>query len=190
MLAEKPRHQAVTLPALPTGMQSTSGASPPAHRTISNAAVFWPSIRYGFTELTSATGCASASSRTTASASSKFPRSATTRAPCTSAWASLPVAILPSGTITAPRRPPGRIGGGADAAVFPVEAQSTASAPSSTAADTATVIPRSLNEPVGLAPSTFSHTSHPVSEERCGAGTSGVSPSPSVTRGSTGRRSA
>ena len=39
------------------------------------------------------------------SAWSKLPRSAITRAPCISAWASLPVAILPSGTITAPRSP-------------------------------------------------------------------------------------
>ncbi len=36
----------------------------------------------------------------------------------------------------------------------------TASAPSRTAADTAHVIPRSLNEPVGFAPSSLSHTSH------------------------------
>ena len=92
------------LPALPTGMQSTSGASPSWSQT-SNAAVFWPSMRYSLTELTSAIGCLSASSRTSASASSKLPRSAITRAPCISAWASLPVAILPSGTITAPRSP-------------------------------------------------------------------------------------
>ena len=39
------------------------------------------------------------------SASSKLPCRAMTRAPCISAWASLPIAILPSGTITAPRRP-------------------------------------------------------------------------------------
>jgi hypothetical protein len=37
------------------------------------------------------------SSRTSSSAWSKFPRSAITRAPCMSAWASLPAAILPSG---------------------------------------------------------------------------------------------
>ena len=73
--------------------------------------------------------------------------------------------------------------------MLPVEAQTTASAPSALAAETATVMPRSLNEPVGLAPSSFSHTSQPVSEERCGAGTSGVSPSPIVTSGSTGSRS-
>ena len=43
------------LPALPTGMQCTSGASPESSQ-ISNAAVFWPSMRNGLTELTSATG--------------------------------------------------------------------------------------------------------------------------------------
>jgi hypothetical protein len=71
----------------------------------SNAAVFWPSIRCGLTELTSSIGCFWASSRTIRRASSKFPRRAITRAPCISAWASLPIAIFPSGTITAPRRP-------------------------------------------------------------------------------------
>ena len=38
----------------------------------------------------------------------------------------------------------------AEADVFPVEAQATALAPSSTAFDTARVMPRSLNEPLGL----------------------------------------
>ena len=42
-------------PALPTGRQWMSGASPSAS-TISNAAVFWPCSRVGFTELTSAIG--------------------------------------------------------------------------------------------------------------------------------------
>ena len=73
--------------------------------------------------------------------------------------------------------------------MLPVDAQITASAPSPIAADTATVMPRSLNEPVGLAPSIFSHTSAPVRSDRRGAGTSGVSPSSSVTSGSTGSRS-
>ena len=58
-----------------------------------------------------------------------------------------------------------------------MEAQITASAPSLTAAETATVMPRSLNEPVGLAPSSLSQTSQPARSERSGAGTSGVSPS-------------
>ena len=43
------------LPALPTGRQWMSGASPSAS-TISNAAVFCPCMRSGLTELTSATG--------------------------------------------------------------------------------------------------------------------------------------
>ncbi len=91
--------------------------------------------------------------------------------------------------MTAPRRPARAAYAAALAAVLPVEAQMTVSAASATAADTATVIPRSLNEPVGFAPSTFSHTSQPVRSDSTGAGTSGVSPSSIVTSGSTGRRS-
>ena len=92
------------LPALPTGMHRAS-SSPASSSTISNAAVFWPSIRKSLTELTSDIGWRLTSSRTSLSASSKLPRRATTRAPCITAWASLPVAILPSGTITAPFSP-------------------------------------------------------------------------------------
>ena len=117
---------------------------------------------------------------------SKFPRSAITRAPCTSAWASFPVAIFPSGTITAHRSPPRAAYAAADAAVLPVEAQMIAREPSLTAADTAQVIPRSLNEPVGLAPSSFSHTSAPTRSDSRGARTSGVDPSSSDTTGSPG----
>ena len=51
----KPFHQAVTLPALPTGMASASGAAPSSSQT-SKAAVFWPSMRYGLIELTSSIG--------------------------------------------------------------------------------------------------------------------------------------
>ena len=47
----------------------------------------------------------------------------------------------------------------------------------------AIVMPRSLKEPVGLAPSTFRNTSHPVRRESSGAGSSGVAPSWSVTTG-------
>jgi hypothetical protein len=68
--------------------------------------------------------------------------------------------------------------------VLPVEAQMTALAPSRTAADTAQVMPRSLNEPVGLSPSSFSHTSAPTRSDSAGAWTSGVEPSPSVMTGS------
>ena len=94
------------LPALPTGMHSaSSGRSGPSSSRSSKAAVFWPSRRNGLTLLTSAIGWRWVSSRTSSSASSKLPRSATTRAPCMSACASLPAAILPSGTITAPPMP-------------------------------------------------------------------------------------
>src|SRR5690349_11217984 len=64
-----------------------------------------------------------------------------------------------------------------EALVFPVEAQTTASAPCPTATDSATVMPRSLNEPVGLLPSTLIHTSAPVSPDSHGLSTSGVPPS-------------
>ena len=80
------------LPALPTGMQWTSGASP-STSTISKAPVFWPSIRYGLIELTTVTGAVFASSRTMARASSKLPRTCSTLAPWTRAWASLPRAM-------------------------------------------------------------------------------------------------
>ncbi len=72
-----------------------------------------------------------------------------------SAWASLPAAILPSGTITAPRTPARAAYAAADADVLPVEAQINARLPCSTAFDTATVMPRSLNEPVGFSASYF-----------------------------------
>ena len=47
----------------------------------------------------------------------------------------------------------------ADADVLPVDAQTTTLAPSSTAFEIAIVMPRSLNDPVGFAPSTFRYTS-------------------------------
>ena len=70
--------------------------------------------------------------------------------------------------------------------MFPVDAQITACAPSRNAAETAQVIPRSLNEPVGFAPSSFSQTSVPARSETRGAGTSGVEPSLNDTTGSSG----
>src|SRR5688572_28820805 len=57
----------------------------------------------------------------------------------------------------------------------------TAFAPCSMARETATVMPRSLNEPVGFIPSYLTHTSVPVRRESAGAGRSGVPPSPRVT---------
>ena len=52
------------------------------------------------------------------------------------------------------------------AEVFPVDAQITALAPSSAAFEIAIVIPRSLNEPVGLMPSYFNQTSLPRSSDK------------------------
>ena len=69
----------------------------------------------------------------------------------------------------------------ADALVLPVLAQMTACDPAATAWVIATVIPRSLNDPVGLSPSTLSQTSQPVRPDSVGAGSSGVPPSSSVT---------
>ena len=81
-------------PALPTGMQWNAGARPRASQ-ISNAAVFWPSMRSGFRELTSAIGWVREISTTSRSAASKLPRIAITRAPCISACESFPRAIFP-----------------------------------------------------------------------------------------------
>ena len=81
----------------------------------------------------------------------------------------------------------------ADALVLPVEAQITALALRAAATDIAVVIPRSLNDPVGLTPSYLMKTSAPTSEHRWAALISGVPPSPRVTIGappSEGNRSA
>src|SRR5262249_56151562 len=83
--------------------------------------------------------------------------------------------------------------GGGRGRVLRVEAQMAGVAPRAPAMLTATVMPRSLNDPVGLAPSTFRYTSHPVRADTTGAGSRGVAPSPSVITGvpaGTGRRPA
>ena len=67
----------------------------------------------------------------------------------------LPRATAPRGMRTTAWSPARAAYAAAEAEVFPVEAQTTAHAPASNARLTATVIPRSLKEPVGLAPSTF-----------------------------------
>ena len=146
------------LPALPTGIARTSGARPRSSQT-SNAPVFWPSSRNGLTELTSVIGCSSCSdsARTTRSASSKLPRTEITRAPNTSAWSSLPTAILPAGSTTTHSSPAAAAYAAAEADVLPVEAQITLRAPSSSALATARTIPRSLKLPVGFWPSTLKY---------------------------------
>src|SRR6476469_3011161 len=170
------------LPALPTGRQCTSGASPSASM-ISNDAVFCPSMRNGLIELTTDTPSMSPSARTTSSAWSKLPRICTTCAPWISACASLPSAIFPSGITTAHVMPARAAYAAALADVLPVDAQTTTLAPSSTALVMAIVMPRSLNDPVGFAPSTFRWTSSPSSSERRGAEIKGVFPSSSVITG-------
>src|SRR5437660_8093678 len=67
--------------------------------------------------------------------------------------------------------------------VLPVDAHTTTLAPSSAAFEIAIVIPRSLNDPVGFAPSTFNITRAPTASDRRGASTSGVLPSHKVTSG-------
>src|SRR5262245_984385 len=72
----------------------------------------------------------------------------------------------------------------AEADVFPVDAQMIAELPSSIAFETATTMPRSLNEPVGLAPSSFAYNcSTPSSAPSRPSRTSGVKPSPTLSSG-------
>ena len=102
-------------------------------------------------------------------------------APCITAWANLPIAILPCGISTAQVMPARAAYAAAEAEVLPVDAHRTACRPSATASVTAMVMPRSLNDPVGLAPSIFRYTVQPVRSESLGARTSGVPPSSRVT---------
>src|SRR5881394_2173551 len=67
--------------------------------------------------------------------------------------------------------------------VLPVDAQTTALAPSSVALVMATVMPRSLNEPVGFSPSYFRNTLARSRSDNRGAGSNGVPPSWRVTTG-------
>src|SRR5882724_3524468 len=97
--SQKPRQYALMLPAFPTGRATASGTRP-SSSAISKAAVFCPSMRYGFTLFKSAIPRRAATSRTRARAASKFPRSTTMRAPCATACAIFPRATFPSGTTT------------------------------------------------------------------------------------------
>ena len=74
--------------------------------------------------------------------------------------------------MTAQRIPARAAYAAAEADVFPVEAQITAALPCSTAFETATVMPRSLNEQVGLSPSyftiDFATAADPLAQTRAG----------------------
>ena len=96
------------------------------------------------------------------------------------------MAIFPLGMRTAQVMPALTAYAAALADVLPVEAQITARAPSPAACEIAMVMPRSLNEPVGFAPSYFSHTDAPTISLSVHAYTSGVPPSPRLTTGADG----
>ena len=107
-----------------------------------------------------------ASARARSRQSSKLPSTCTTWAPCTIAWASLPVAIRPgrqqheqaeAGRVLRTRPPTRRC--------CPSTRRRRPWRPAPAATLIATVMPRSLNEPVGFAPSTLSQTSQPRSSD-------------------------
>src|SRR5918999_2434240 len=165
-------------PALPTGRARASGGLPRASQT-SNAAVFWPSMRSGFTELTSATSpISSAARRERRRASSKLPSIWIISAPWARTWTAFPWAILPARTTTKHLMPALAEYAAADAAVLPVEAQTEALLPAATARLRATVIPLSLKEAVGFTPSNFRWRLAPIRSEIALASIRGVSPSP------------
>ena len=100
------------------------------------------------------------------------------------AWASLPIATSPRGMITSAGSPLYAPKAAADALVLPVDAHIIARLPSSIALAIATTIPRSLNDPVGLQPSSLKYKSgQPNSAPSRLDLISGVSPSPSVIMG-------
>src|SRR5690625_7459164 len=82
--------------------------------------------------------------------SSKFPSISMRVAPCTTAWAIFPAAILPAGRITAQPIPAREAYAAAEAEELPVEAHTTISATSMTDFEDAADIPRSLVGQVGL----------------------------------------
>src|SRR5437762_534465 len=81
-----------------------------------------------------------------------------TRAPTARTCTSFERAAAPATTTITASSPARAAYAALDAAVFPVDAQTRRVAPFSTALVTATLIPRSLNEPVGFAPSHLSQS--------------------------------
>ena len=88
------------LPALPTGSRWTSGASP-RMSTISNDAVFCPCEAVGVDRVDERDRVVLGRARGRSQAVVEVAADLISWAPCTTAWASLPMAILPSGTSTA-----------------------------------------------------------------------------------------
>ena len=114
-------------------------------------------MRNGLTELTNSISPSFAISLTISNASSKLPSIDTISAPYMTACDNFPSAILPSGITTIAFKPALAAYAAAEADVFPVEAHITIFFPCSFAFVTAITIPRSLNEPVGFAPSYFTY---------------------------------
>ena len=153
------------LPALPTGMQSASSGSPSSSRT-SNAAVFWPSIRNGLTELTSSIGwllgeLADELERLVEVAAQRDHARAVHQRLGELAGRDLALGDDHRAAQPGARR----VGGGARGGVAGRGADHRLGALAHGAARRRTVIPRSLNEPVGFAPSNFSQTSAPTRSE-------------------------
>ena len=100
----EPRQYAVMLPALPTGMQSASSSPAERFDELERAGLLSldPEVvdRVDQRDRVAVGELADELQRLVEVAAQRD-----TRAPCISAWASLPVAILPSGTITAQRSP-------------------------------------------------------------------------------------
>ena len=141
------------LPPPPYGSASTSGAAP-SSSTISNAAVFWPSRRSGLSELTSTCvprvrELARRRERLVeAAANLEHARAERAR------LGELPGRDRARGLEHDRRRAPRvRRRRRPTRPCCPVDAQTTARAPLSSAFEIATVIPRSLKLPVGFAPS-------------------------------------
>jgi len=167
-------------PPPPYGSVRTSGI-PPSCSTISTAALDCPSMRSSFPpELTKSDPGSEASASARANASPKVPSTSAIVPPTARTCTSFEEAIAPAGTTIRASIPARAAYAAADAAVLPVDAHTSRVTPRSSARDTASAIPRSLNEPVGFAPSHLSHSSTPNRSESRGAARSGVLPSPSV----------
>ena len=142
------------LPPLPTGSETQSGI-PPSCSTTSNAAVFWPSSRYGLTEFRSAIGAALDE---LSHEPQRVVEVALHRDDARAADLGLGELPARDRALGQDDRQPDAGRGRSMRPPTPTCCLSTRTplvAPSSSAFDTATVIPRSLNDPVGLAPSYF-----------------------------------
>src|SRR6266852_7971135 len=189
----------------PVGYTITSGSFPPNCSHSSYPIVFLPSTRYGsFSVETSYQPSRSFCSATYLPQSEINPFSLTTFAP--NAWHSITLAEGVSAGITITAGSPAAAAYAASAPpALPAVGAANAFAPSCLARDTAAVIPRALNDPVGFNPSSLMYRrfrppsplrpSFPPGPQGIDAPsrfacTKAVMPSPSETGGSFGKTSA